>query len=442
MSEKTRYALVGVGVRSLMYTEALTGSQKHLAELVGLCDSNPGRLEDRLKRLRDDGFGDVPTYPAEDFDRMIAETGAERVIVTTGPDATHSDYILRAMELGCDVITEKPMTTDEDRCRAILETIHRTGRNVQVTFNYRYSPMRSQVKELLMDGAVGEVRSIDFAWPLNTGHGADYFRRWHRRRENSGSLLVHKATHHFDLVNWWLNDRPVEVFCHGSLDYYTPATAEKLGLTKRTERCKTCPHAGECKFYVDLAGEKNLRRLYLENEHHDGYFRDRCVFSEDIDIWDTMSVSVRYSRGAVLNYLLHAYSPWEGYQIAFNGKRGRLEHGTVFSTYISGEDSADPPGQIERKGVHTTLHPHFEDPRGIEVRTGQGGHGGGDPPLLRDLFDPDAPHDPLGRKADHVDGTYSILTGVAAARSIDTGLPVRIDDLVPTELLRPEPTPA
>jgi hypothetical protein len=73
---------------------------------------------------------------------------------------------------------------------------------------------------------------------------------------------------------------------------------------------------------------------------------------------------------------------------------------------------------------------------------GKGGHGGGDPPLLRDLFDPEAPHDPLGRKANHIDGTYSILIGVAAAKSIDTGRAIRIDDLVPVERLQSEPLPA
>ena len=54
-------------------------------------------------------------------------------------DRTHHTYIIRAMELGCDVITEKPMTVDEEKCQAILDAVERTGRNVRVTFNYRYA---------------------------------------------------------------------------------------------------------------------------------------------------------------------------------------------------------------------------------------------------------------------------------------------------------------
>ena len=80
-----------------------------------------------------------PTYLADAFDRMVAETRPDTVIVTT-VDATHHRYITRAMELGCDVITEKPMTTDAGKMRAIFDAIARTGRSLRVTFNYRYAP--------------------------------------------------------------------------------------------------------------------------------------------------------------------------------------------------------------------------------------------------------------------------------------------------------------
>ncbi len=430
MADRTRYVQVGCGGRSEMYTRAICETYKDTCELVGICDRNAGRM--RLKNEHVAGYGapPVPTYPAEDFDRMIAETKPDHVIVTTGPDATHSDYICRAMELGVDVITEKPMTTDEVRCRRILNTVADTGRRCQVTFNYRYSPHRSQVKELLDDGAIGRVLSVDFTWPLDTRHGADYFRRWHRRRENSGSLLVHKATHHFDLVNWWLGDRPQEVFCHGTHSFYLPETAERLGLGDRAERCLDCPAKDRCGFYLDLAGHEGLRKLYLENEGEDGYFRDRCVFSGEIDIWDNMSASVTYRGGAAMNYFLHAFSPWEGYQIAFNGTEGRLEHGSTQFSYISGEQESATPGQVKKEGTYITLHRGHDEVEAVTPRTTTGGHGGGDPVLAADIFDPNAPADPLGRKADHVDGAYSILVGVAAYHSIDERRPVRIDELV------------
>jgi len=428
MSHRKRYAQVGLGTRSNMFTNALVDTYRNQTELVAFCDRNQGRMDLRNRKIAEKGHPAVPTYKAEDFEKMVAETRPDAVIVTTGPDVTHDHYICRTLELGCDAVTEKPMTTDEQRCRRILETIRKTGRKLQVTFNYRYAPPRSQVKEILDGGAIGEILSVDFAWLLDTRHGADYFRRWHRRLANSGSLLVHKSTHHFDLVNWWLGDTPAEVFCHGSLRFYTPENADRMGLAGRGERCLKCPVAAKCKFYLDLNANPGLKELYLDNEGEDGYFRDRCVFSDEIDIWDNMSVSVRYKGGALLNYMLHAHSPYEGYRIAFNGTKGRLEHMACENTYISGTDSV--PGELTRDNVSITLIPEFAAPQQIKVRTGSGGHGGGDPVMLADIFDPNAPADPLKRKADQRDGAYSILVGVAAYRSIQTGKAVRIEDLL------------
>ena len=431
MSSKKRYAQVGCGGRSGMYTRAICEKFADTCEIVALCDINHGRMRLKNDRIEQMGGPRAAEYDPADFDQMIAETRPDYLIVTT-VDATHHQYLIRGMELGCDVITEKPMTTDEIACRDILRTVERTGRQCQVTFNYRYSPHRSQVKELLDAGRIGKVLSVDFCWPLDMRHGADYFRRWHRNRKNSGSLLVHKATHHFDLVNWWLDDEPEEVFCHASRQYYTPQTAVELGLAGRAERCLECKVSGQCPFYLDLAGHENLKAMYLDNEAEDGYFRDRCVFSDQIDIWDTESVTVKYRDGAVLNYLLHNYSPWEGYQIAFNGSRGRLEHGSNQFSYVSGADE-NAPDELRREGTYTTVMPHFVEPKrfeAVEVRKASGGHGGGDEPLLADIFAADPPADPLHRKANQYDGALSILVGIGAYHSIDQGRPIKIRDLL------------
>ncbi len=427
MANRKRYCQIGLGSRSGMYTRAIWNRYADIAELVGLCDTNPGRM-DLVNQRRPEGHPEIPTYSAEQFDQMIAQCRPDAVIVTT-VDGTHHQYIIRAMELGCDAITEKPMTTDADKCRAILEAQARTGRKLRVTFNYRYSPPRSQVKQMILDGVIGDVLAVDFTWLLNTRHGADYFRRWHRHRDNSGSLLVHKATHHFDLVNWWLDSVPQRVSAFGARQFYTPATADRLGLAGRSERCHGCPVAEKCDFRLDLAGNENLKALYLDNEAHDGYFRDRCVFSDAIDIWDNMVVNVAYRNGAQLSYCLQAFQPWEGYRISFSGTLGRIEHNCCESTYISGDGTV--PGELEKGKTTTTLIPMFEKPRALEIWTGTGGHGGGDDPLLDSVFLLDPPADPLNRAASQVDGTYSILAGIAAYTSIDqAGQPVAVAELL------------
>lgn len=411
-----------------MFRDSVARDHAATCELVALADINAGRLQASQEAAR--RLGSTPQgYAAADFDRMIAETRPDCVIVTS-KDATHDAYICRAMELGCDVITEKPMTTDEAKCRRILEIQKRTGRKVTVTFNYRYAPPRTQVKDLLMSGVIGDVLSVDFHWLLDVRHGADYFRRWHRRKENSGGLMVHKATHHFDLVNWWLSSVPERVFASGQRRFYVPATAERYGLTRRTERCHTCPEADGCPFCLKLADDASLKAMYLDCESYDGYFRDRCVFSPDMDIEDSMNVVVEYRSGARMSYSLNAFCPWEGYIVCFNGTRGRIEHKCEESVYINGDGTI--PGALKKEGTWTRVFPHWRPAYSVDIWAASGGHGGADPVMLKYIFAPKTmPADKYLRAADQRSGAWSILVGVAANRSMAEGRSIRIDQLVP-----------
>lgn len=428
--QRKRYAQVGLGSRSELYWQAITGQYRDSAELVGVCDINPGRVELCRHKLAKRGYGLIPGYTADKFDQMLAEQKPDAVIVTT-VDCFHDEYICRAMNAGCDVITEKPLTINAEKCQRIIDTVQRSGRKLRVTFNYRCAPPRSQVKELLGQGVIGRILAVDFEWNLDLRHGADYYRRWHRNKVNSGGLLVHKATHHFDLVNWWICSRPETVSAWGQRVFYRPQTPETLGLTRRTERCHTCPHRpdGSCMFTLDLAAKPSLKSLYLEQEKYDGYYRDRCVFSPEIDIEDAMTVMVRYTNGVQMSYSLTSFVPWEGYRITFTGERGRLEHQIVETSYMSGEGTV--PGETVGEQSFIRIFPQFSAPYSVPLQTARGGHGGGDSAMLEDIFAPNSPPDPLGRAAGLAEGAWSVLTGIAANISIaGGGKPVAAASLV------------
>ncbi|MDR2673982.1 MAG: Gfo/Idh/MocA family oxidoreductase [Opitutaceae bacterium] len=439
---RRRYAIVGCGSRQQIYLDAILGKYKAVAELVGVCDMNEGRAKRSQSLAAAAGvavkawFPSTPNPPVPDFDRlipefetMVRETRPDIVIVTT-VDSSHDLYLVRAMELGCDTITEKPMTTTAEKCRRILDAQKRTGKKVRVTFNYRYSPPRTQVKDLLMSGEIGEILSVDFQWQLNTHHGADYFRRWHRNKKNSGGLMLHKATHHFDLVNWWLSAMPVSVVAMGKRDFYTPEMSRRLGLAGPHERCLACPEAEKCGFHIDMRGTPGFRDFYLDHERHDRYFRDRCLFDPGIDIEDTMNVIVSYDTGAALNYTLNAFNSWEGYTIAFNGTQGRLEHSITEQIYVNGADSDAAQGAIKAGGVKTRVIPLRDNAREITPWEGAGSHGGGDTRLLDDIFLPHPAPDKYLHDSDARAGAASILVGAAANISFDTGAAVRIADMV------------
>jgi predicted dehydrogenase len=404
-AKKNKLAIVGTGSRAQgMWAKDVLAAYPDLVEFVGLCDINPGRLE-YFKR----SIGvTCPTFT--DFDKMMKEVKPDTLIVTT-VDATHHEFIIRGMELGANIITEKPMTTDEQKCQAILDAERRTGKKVTVTFNYRYSPHRAKMYEILRSGEIGDITSVDFHWYLDTSHGSDYFRRWHRLKEKGGTLWVHKATHHFDLLNWWLESDPVEVFATGTLDFYGKNNSF------RHTNCRPCPHKGQCKFYFDMTKNQGYMDLYAAHEKHDGYLRDGCVWKEDINIYDKMAATIKYANGVQVSYSLTTYSPYEGYRIAFNGTKGRMD------VWI---EESNP---IERKEYdEIVVTKNFGTREFIRIPEPKGGHGGGDK-LLKDKIFGGVTADPLHQSASVRDGALSILVGIAARKSCESGQPIKIADL-------------
>ena len=402
---KKRVAMVGTGDRGTsMWGTAVLEEFGDMIEFVGLCDINPGRVETGKAFMK----VTCPTYT--DFDKMMKETKPDMLIVTT-VDGTHHEFIIKGMEAGADIITEKPMTIDEKKVQGILDAEKRTDKKVKVTFNYRYSPHRQKIYELLRNGAIGKITSVDFHWYLDVYHGADYFRRWHRLRKNGGSLLVHKASHHFDLLNWWIDSDPEEVFAYGSLDHYGKNN------DFRHTHCRPCPYKAKCKFYYDMTTNERRMKLYADNEKYDGYHRDGCVWKEDIDIFDKMTVQIKYANKVNVSYSLTAYSPYEGYRISFNGTEGKLD-AWIKEKQPWEEEPFDEINVVTNFGKKETYR----------MSNKEAGHGGGDTRLRKQIFNPEG-NDVYRQAANSRDGSFAVLVGIAARNSIDSGLPVKIADL-------------
>ncbi|HVU18561.1 MAG TPA: Gfo/Idh/MocA family oxidoreductase [Candidatus Didemnitutus sp.] len=435
---KKRYAFVGTGGRALSFIEPLATTYRGHHDIVGLCDVSAARMAYYNRLLTGElGAPAVPAYAATDFDGMLQRERPDVVFVCS-VDATHGDYIVRALRAGCDVITEKPMTIDAPQCRAVLAAAAEAGKKVRVAFNYRWSPFRTRVRELLAAGTIGKVRSVNLEYLLDTNHGADYFRRWHARAENSGTLLVHKSTHHFDLVNWWLNAVPAQVFGYGDLVFYGRRNAEARGDGRFAAypRYTGHPESEGDPFRLDLDASESFRGLYRAGETDSGYIRDRNVFRDDITIFDQMSLNVRYRSGELLTYSLVCYSPREGMRVSFNGDRGRIEYQEFVGTHMNRAVRArdfkfDRKPGAEAEGETIRVFPHFQASYLAPVETVGGAHGGGDELLCRSLFDPSAPPDPWGRSAGPEQGAASVLVGIAGVTSIRENRPVNLLDLVP-----------
>ncbi len=406
--KKLRVVLTGTGSRGTSsWGTELIGPYAGFVELVGLCDSNPKRVAVAKEIL---GI-DVKIYHSAEFDKMIAEQKPDFVIVTT-TDSSHVEYIVRALELGCDVISEKPIATEAEQCQRIHDTEQRTGKKVFVGFNVRYMNESMEMKRILVSGELGKIISIDYHEYLDTQHGASYFRRWHGKMKYSGSLLVHKSSHHFDLINWLLSADPVHVQAMGKTAYY----GSNNGY--RGKNCRECDHTQTCPFYWDMKMDPKSMKMYADCEDVDQYYRDGCVWDEKIDSYDTASVQVNYDNGTLLTYTLNAYLPYEGQYICFSGEKGRLD------VRLNYRQPWEVNGPVEFR-----LTSNGQTSRSWVISPESGGHGGADERVKDMFFKPGLP-DPTGQKAGSRAGILSSMIGIAARKSIETGQKVAINDLI------------
>ncbi len=434
MGSKKRCAVVGVGNRAHSWLGGIVNRHPEASELVALCDPVTARCRDV-----NEAYG-TEAAVHDDVDRMLAGTRPDLVIVTS-PEGFHREHIVKALEAGCEVATEKPLCVTIADAEAILAAEQRSGRRVFMAFNYRHIPLCAKIREQVKRGAIGTPVSMDLTWYLDYhGHGASYFRRWHRHLAESGGLLVTKAAHHFDLANWWMDDAPRAVFAQGAQRFFGPGHNPYSG-----ERCSTCAHAEACAWYTDVCVRDRTEELSRELGYRvkgvRDYVRDACPFGGDVDICDTMSVLVRYGNGGLLTYSLNASVPYEGWTLAINGTRGRLESRITDNKPSPGwqerHQVTGPDGALLRgKGYRVTdwpaeyrIHvmPHDGDDYEVRLPNIAEGHGGGDLVVMDAVLAgryPDS--DELGLFASAADGARATAVGAAANEAIASGRPVDV----------------
>lgn len=176
---------------------------------------------------------------------------------------------------------------------------------------------------------------------------------------------------------------------------------------------------------------------YVNHEHYDGYIRDNCLFRPEINIYDKMNVNIKYANNVYVNYMLTTYSPWEGWRVAFNGTKGRLE-AFLDVPYLNSENLSqealhaaemDQDGGKDKNMKPIILHKLWNKQETINVPYSRGGHGGGDVRLHDQIFLHPEKEDVFKHIAGTRDGAMSILIGIAARNSIETGKPIQIGSL-------------
>jgi len=420
--DRKRYILAGTGSRGLgMFGKPVTFDDelKPHAEIVGLHDVSPARMDFVRRQLEKPGGFPCST----DFDQLASQVEFDGVIVAT-KDCAHAGVILKGLARGKRVFCEKPVCVDEAQVRAILAAEKASAGEVFVTHNVRYSPGFGKVKEVIDDGLIGDLLFVEYNDYLDRHHGADYFRRWHGVKANSGGLAVHKASHHYDILNYIVGSVAKTMYATGGLSFYG-----KNGKF-RGERCSGCDHADECDFHADVFTHEISVGLYRDAEADSGYLRDGCVFREELTTEDNYHSVFEYENGVRGVYTLVAYCPFEGQRIVFSGTRGRIEFVAIGSADWAPGTNATP-GLAASAGRSLRAYMPGEGIREIEIPKVTGGHGGSDPALRHEFFVKSwQGGERSPQMASLMEGCQAVLMGAAANVSMAEGRVVDVQGLL------------
>ena len=384
-------ALIGAGGRT---TSFFGHAASTLADcrIVGITDL----IAEKARFLLDHYNSDARLY--EGTDEALADPDVDAVVICTH-DAAHAEPSVKALRAGKHVYCEKPLATTLEDCHAIIEAAKDSPSVFYLGLNLRHSPVYETVRRLLDQGYVGRITSIEAnEWYYE---GRTYFNRWNRLRAAGGGLWVTKATHDFDLLNWFAGGRATRVYATGSLSHYRPKP-------EAGERCRDCPIRRDCPDFIDMFAENGAigHRLGRITERHGGDPVDVCLYNSDKDTFDNGIAVVDYDNDIRAVYSLNVVASRTTRQLAINGDKGVIE------------------ADLERDEVlWTERHTHRTARYDLKTMTA-GGHGGADGRIWRDFLL--ACRTGKAPTTSWAEGTRSVQLGIAATESMDTGLPVEI----------------
>ncbi len=415
MAEKKKIVIVGASYRAMHgFLNNIRDSYSNEYDVVGIHDLTIEKVEDLNECFKSN-------YKAyDDFEKMMEENKPD-IAVIANIDCVHIDYLEKIMAAGVTTVVEKPLCIDAEQCKRVRKATELNPSVEAVTaHNLRYHPASLKIKEVLDSGRIGNILSIQFVESLDIDHGTSYFHRWNRAMKNSGGLLIHKSSHHFDLLNWFTGSYADEVFAHGKLLSYGAENC-KFKVGEMAETCHECKKTKEeCAHRLDLSGPR--LEMHKSNLKAGLYTPDLCVYSPEIDIVDHACVGITYKNGVHANYTMCAHSSVESMKIEIEGTVARLEYEIIYST---APDVKKSDGEVSTHQQHLRVIEFNKPIEEIEIPPVKGSHGGADLLMCKDLFGGEK----SDAKATLEDGLQAVLVGIAANESIKTGKAINIAEL-------------
>ncbi len=314
---------------------------------------------------------------------------ADAVIIST-PDNLHYAPCMKALEMGYDILLEKPIAPTEKECRDILALAKKKGRIVGVCHVLRYAPYFVKMKELIAKGAIGEIISVQHFEPIEHTHMAHSYVRgnWHNSKATTPIILA-KSCHDLDIIKWVIDKPAKEIVAMGDLKWFKKENAPEGSTARCTDGCKVereCPYSAIKEYYerrsrtsvLDLPEDKSKHAdVIMERLKTTNY--GRCVYRMENDQPDHYVTSILFGDNVTANFSMEAFTSYHGRRTRVMGSMGDMV-GDMEELVIT-----DFRTRKELK-----LVPTADDVEGYK----NSGHGGGDLLLVRDFVQAVAQQNP------------------------------------------------
>ncbi len=354
MDEGTKYKIVGVA-------EPDDVRRKHVQKIYNIPDENVFTTwEDILDRPK---FADV-------------------AIVST-MDRMHYGPAMKAIELGYDLLLEKPVSPEPSECADILKAAREKGTKIMVCHVLRYTSAFRALRSIIQSGKLGRVMSVIHTEAVGNIHQSHSFvrGRWGNSTETS-PMLLQKSCHDLDIIQWLLNKKCKKIQSFGSLKYFVKENAPE-GAPKYCH--EGCPAAKDCHYeasniYYNISpnwlkhaftkpfdSEEEKRKAFLESQYA------RCVYQCDNDVVDHQTVNMEFEDGITVVFSMNAFN---------KGGRSTRVMGTEGELYFEDDLASAKFFNFATRQYEELLTNEASVDASIN-----GGHGGGDTGIVAVLYD-------------------------------------------------------
>lgn len=318
-------------------------------------------------------FGDSARVCASDHE-VVTMPEIDWVMIASW-NSRHCDQVVAAFDAGKHVFCQKPLALNLDECLRMLHAWKRSGKMFNIGFSLRYSPHYRKIKQLVGEGRIGSLISMEFNETLDFNHGGYIMGDWRRLREHAGTHLLEKCCHDIDLANWIVASRAARVASFGGLDFFVPENVSRAEA---------------------IGNREDGRKAY---ETWNGLIRLN-PFTSDKDIIDNQVAIIEYANGVRSTFHTNCNAAIPERRMVLLGTQGAIRADVLTGTI-----------QCKRIGFDTPL----ED----VSTTSRGGHGGGDQVLAGELAE-----SMLNQRPPSVglmEGLESAVTCFAIDEAMDTG---------------------